>query len=110
MPRQPSRPCSVPGCPLLVAPGGECSAHPRVRHRDREASRPDSSSRGYDRAWAAISRGYLARHRQCAWCSAKATVTDHIVPRRVGGSNAPSNLQALCRRCHALKTARETRR
>ena len=32
---------------------------------------------------------------------------DHIIPRRVGGSHHPDNLQLLCRSCHGYKTGRE---
>jgi 5-methylcytosine-specific restriction protein A len=34
---------------------------------------------------------------------------DHITPLALGGSEAPSNLQVLCHRCHVDKT-REDRR
>lgn len=34
---------------------------------------------------------------------------DHIVPLEQGGSHADANLQTLCRRCHAAKTADEQR-
>lgn len=30
--------------------------------------------------------------------------TDHITPLHQGGTNFPDNLQALCRKCHGLKT------
>lgn len=33
---------------------------------------------------------------------------DHIVELRNGGSNDPSNLQALCPTCHRVKTSRNT--
>ena len=36
-----------------------------------------------------------------------ATEVDHIIPLHLGGSNDPSNLQPICRRCHAEKTERE---
>lgn len=32
---------------------------------------------------------------------------DHVVPHSVGGSDDPSNLTALCVRCHALKSQEE---
>lgn len=34
---------------------------------------------------------------------------DHIVPRRKGGSDDPSNLQFLCANCHEDKTRAELR-
>ena len=35
---------------------------------------------------------------------------DHVVPLELGGPNNRANLQMLCVRCHALKTAHETER
>lgn len=32
---------------------------------------------------------------------------DHVVPLAVGGSNAPLNLQYLCKDCHKAKTEKE---
>ena len=45
----------------------------------------------------------------CTHCQAKGLVKlgeelDHIVPVSKGGSNDPSNLQMLCKECHAVKT------
>ena len=31
---------------------------------------------------------------------------DHIVPLAKGGTNAPGNLQLLCKSCHGTKDAR----
>ena len=35
-------------------------------------------------------------------------VVDHIIPKQDGGTENESNLQSLCRRCHAKKTGKET--
>ncbi|MBM7770641.1 5-methylcytosine-specific restriction endonuclease McrA [Actinokineospora baliensis] len=32
---------------------------------------------------------------------------DHVVPLRDGGLDVPDNVRALCRPCHAVKTAEE---
>jgi 5-methylcytosine-specific restriction endonuclease McrA len=40
-------------------------------------------------------------------CLFYATEVDHVVPVSQGGSDADSNLQAACARCHARKTGRE---
>lgn len=36
-----------------------------------------------------------------------ADMVDHIVPLRAGGTHAFSNLQPMCWKCHARKTARD---
>jgi len=48
-------------------------------------------------------------HKQpfCVQCGQRASEVDHVIPRRAGGSDNLENLRALCRRCHASKTARE---
>ena len=75
-----------------------------------------AGSRGYGRAWQKASRQYLATHPLCVKCMSvgrhtKATVVDHIKPHR-GDSVLfwnRDNWQALCKRCHDQKTAREDR-
>jgi hypothetical protein len=65
--------------------------------------RPSAAKRGYGRAWRAIRADFLRAHPICA-CGAAATEVDHVISLRRGGSNAPSNLQAMCKACHARKT------
>jgi ATP adenylyltransferase len=47
----------------------------------------------------------------CNLCGVSADVraleVDHIIPRNIGGSDDPSNLQALCYRCNAMKQDRD---
>ncbi|NMB34825.1 MAG: HNH endonuclease [Firmicutes bacterium] len=58
----------------------------------------------------------LLKHPLCAECKrqgrvTKATVVDHIIPHK-GNPELfwdENNLQALCKPCHDLKTAREGR-
>lgn len=38
-----------------------------------------------------------------------ATEVDHVVPKVDGGGDEIDNLQPICRRCHADKSAREGR-
>ncbi len=49
---------------------------------------------------------------RCQLCGAsaedRALEVDHIVPRNAGGSDNPSNLQALCYSCNAMKRDRDT--
>ncbi|WP_444959720.1 HNH endonuclease [Microbulbifer sp. VVAC002] len=48
----------------------------------------------------------------CESCTAMGLITegnccDHIIPKSQGGTDELSNLQWLCTRCHARKTAQE---
>lgn len=44
----------------------------------------------------------------CANCGCVGPLeTDHVVPLHRGGKDEWSNLQSLCKECHAAKTARE---
>jgi len=68
----------------------------------------------YGRQWAAYSKQYRADHPLCVRCEADGRVTasqvvDHIQSHR-GNQDLfwnPDNHQALCKRCHDAKTARE---
>jgi 5-methylcytosine-specific restriction protein A len=50
----------------------------------------------------------------CQPCKRKGMVTpasevDHIVNREAGGTDADTNLEAICGPCHKAKTARESK-
>lgn len=48
---------------------------------------------------------YRLLYPTCAWCeSDENPEVDHVVPLFAGGLDHPSNLQTLCRECHAFKT------
>lgn len=58
--------------------------------------------------WCRIAKAHKAAHPQCANCGTIVDLeTDHIVPRHRGGSDSWTNLQSLCKTCHAAKTAAE---
>jgi 5-methylcytosine-specific restriction enzyme A len=68
-------------------------------------------ARLYDlQAWRRCSRAFLGAHPLCAQCEREgrvriATQVDHKVPVKAGGALYDwSNLQALCDRCHLVKT------
>ena len=53
---------------------------------------------------------FLKRKGICSDCNrkieaGKAWDIDHILPLAMGGTNAPENLQILCRPCHRSKTS-----
>lgn len=117
-PQRPARPCRAPGCPNLVrGPGSYCPEHAREVQRRYDAERGSPSRRGYGRNWRRLRAIVLAEQPLCADPDGVhgdepplATEVDHIVPLRAGGTNARSNLQALCKSCHSRKTAREDQR
>lgn len=76
--------------------------------------RPHSAARGYDARWRKYRLLFLATHPLCRHCLAQgrhteATVVDHVTPHK--GDHFllwdTNNHQALCKRCHDAKTARE---
>jgi 5-methylcytosine-specific restriction enzyme A len=72
-----------------------------------------SHKRGYGYRWQKLRERILRRDDYlCQPCLAHSRVTpatevDHITPKAEGGTDDPGNLQAICRECHAEKTARE---
>lgn len=70
-----------------------------------------NSSRG--RPWRRLHAQILARdsHR-CQMhgpkCTVIATTVDHIIPKRLGGTDHPSNLRAACLPCNSAGGARIT--
>lgn len=42
-------------------------------------------------------------HHECQQCGARAEHVDHIIPRVLGGTDDPANLQALCQACNLAK-------
>ncbi|HXF36352.1 MAG TPA: HNH endonuclease signature motif containing protein [Actinomycetota bacterium] len=62
------------------------------------------------RGWGRLRREALERDGwRCRRCGGPAQEVDHVVPAHLGGTDDPSNLAAVCRRCHASKTAKEAR-
>ena len=95
--------CAEPGCPEVVV-GSRCPRHARPAW-PHQSSRHE---RGYGAPWDRLRAQVLADEPLCP-CGQPATTVDHIVPRTSGGTDARSNLRALCAGCHATKSAREGR-
>ncbi|MBX3325169.1 MAG: HNH endonuclease [Nitrospira sp.] len=112
MPMLPKQPCRVAGCPVL----GPCPVHRRKpvslpAQRLYDDRRGSSAARGYDRQWRKLRAEYLKRFPVCRLCThSKAVLVDHIRPKVQGGTDDEYNLQALCTRCHNVKTGIERRR
>ena len=111
MPYRPKVPCKQPGCAALVEPGMQyCEKHLPLHP---EATR-SAGKRGYGSRWQRESKQFLQSHPLCAVCMkqgryTKATVVDHIIPRR-GDPKLfwdRSNWQSLCKPCHDRKTLTE---
>ena len=112
MPSKAPTACSRPGCRGLVR-SGVCSICGPLRQRsaaEHDEQRGTAAQRGYGGRWQRARAMYLAKHPLCAHCQQSgrvepATDVHHIVPRRDGGSDADSNLLALCHSCHSKVTA-----
>jgi 5-methylcytosine-specific restriction protein A len=96
--------CREPRCPHSAARAGRCAAH----NREYERGRGSGAARGYGHAWQRLRKLILARDPICKaqGCNQASSQVDHIVSRRRGGTDDPSNLQGLCRGHHSSKTAR----
>lgn len=114
MPVKAPTPCRHPGCGACVHDGsGYCAAHQREKTGWFKHKR-SAPERGYGNAWRKLREIVMRRDAGlCQPCLAAgrvtpATAVDHIVPKSQGGTDDPANCQAICRRCHVRKTARES--
>ena len=81
--------------------------HKKSRAR-REKNRPSAAARGYGARWRKLRKLVLHDDPICAVCHVAASEeVDHILPKASGGMDELSNLQGICERCHAEKTAQE---
>ncbi len=113
MPLKANRPCSHPGCPKLTR-GRFCEEHEKKEEQHYNKNcRPNK--RLYSSAnWKRLRINYLQSHPLCVICYSRgkiveAKIVDHVVPHK-GDKRLffdTSNLQALCKRCHDTKTAKE---
>ena len=73
------------------------------------STKPNTAQEGYGGLWRKLRLRYLSEHPLCVKCQQNgltepAKDVDHITPRRAGGSDLDTNLQALCHSCHSKKT------
>ena len=104
--------CFYPGCHKLTT-DRYCEKHRINKHTDRRES---ASKRGYNSKWARARKEFLIEHPtcECEECRKSvnplpANVVDHIIPHR-GDQKLfwdRKNWQAMNKRCHDKKTARE---
>lgn len=75
--------------------------------------RGNRHARGYGSVWEKIRQRILRRDSGlCQPCLqagrvTAATAVDHVIAKARGGADFDENLQAICRDCHAAKTAHE---
>lgn len=103
MPTKPKRPCTEPGCPEL-----NCKKHARDRFREH------STKRGYNYHWEVKFRPqFLIKNPLCADCKKAGRIkaakeVHHIlkIKDRPDLKYDEENCMALCKSCHAKRTAR----
>lgn len=107
MPTRPLQRCRRPGCPTRVR-SGYCAEHDRSGTPPRAVT-SSASALGYGGTWPATRRAYLLTHRVCEepWCGRPARHVDHVLSKRDGGTDHPSNLMGLCASHHSAKTVAE---
>lgn len=119
MPRRPQKPCRLRGCNALTRNGnGYCDAHAEhaTGWKRTQQLKGNTTQRGYGYAWQKIRSSILKRDAYlCQPCLKSGRIqaakdVDHIVNKESGGSDAESNLQAICSACHKEKTAAESRK
>ncbi len=120
--------CRAVNCGKLIDSPGYCDRHQKMAQAKDRSERGTASERGYTSAWAKARLAYLHEHPLCVAHMeqgqiVQATVVDHIKPHRLwqakqsGDGKAlaaaqklfwdRSNWQALCKRCHDIKTVKE---
>jgi 5-methylcytosine-specific restriction enzyme A len=120
MPMMPPGCCNVPRCPGRADVRGKCVTHAREAQRQHDATRGNSSQRGYGQSsgWPEARAGKLKAHPVCcvAGCGEPATVADHYpVSVREGRQRGwtwqqihhPSNLRSMCKSHHDARTGRD---
>lgn len=111
MPQRAPSACRRHGCPGLVS-SGVCSRCGPLRSQVQAAhdeQRGTAAQRGYGGRWQRLRLAFLSEHPLCAHCLAAGVVTSatdvhHLKPRRDGGLDLASNLQAVCHACHSRVT------
>jgi 5-methylcytosine-specific restriction protein A len=107
MGNKPLKFCLQPGCNELVS-GSRCKAHGGTAYASTAGM--SSTALGYGYQWRKTRVTHLKAHPFCAVCGDPATHVDHILPKALGGTDDPSNLQSLCAHHHHVKTGHDAQR
>lgn len=111
MPIAAPRPCTHPGCGVLVRDGtGRCPQHPKTNW-----VKATPVKRITGRRLQTLRADLFEREPLCAECRRQGRVTlatqrDHIVSLEEGGTEDPENIQGLCHDCHDVKSKAERAR
>ncbi|EET9690677.1 HNH endonuclease [Escherichia coli] len=113
MPPSLPKACRKPGCGRVTTNSdGLCDAHKNYGWESHQRGQ-SRHQRGYGNAWEKLraiiwqrDKGLCQNHLRLG-VALPASCVDHIKPKAHGGTDDPANLECLCRRCHAEKTARE---
>ncbi len=106
------RPCSHPGCGVLVRDGtSRCQKHPAKVW----AKKPTAAKRITGRRLQQLRKELFEREPLCRPCYKEcrvvvATMRDHITPLEEGGQDVESNVQPICAECHDAKSKAERAR
>ena len=112
MPSAAPKPCSQPGCGVLVRDGtSRCGKH----QREAWTKKPTATKRTTGRKLQAMRKALFTRDPLCVVCFKLgivelATQRDHIVPLMDGGQDEDDNTQGLCHACHEAKSLAESLR
>jgi len=83
----------------------------RERQRIKDAERPSSTQRGYDREWRELRAAFIVEHPLCSvpGCGEPTVDVDHLEDVRAHPERRldPANLRPYCHRHHAQRTARD---
>ena len=93
-------------CGKTVPSGARCTCQAVVdaeRKARFDTKRPNSSARGYSRAWEKARAAYLSKHPFCKRCGKPAALVDHVIAHKgdKGLFWDSANWQALCTPCHS---------
>ena len=122
MPRAIAKPCKFRGCRNIVRGAQYCKTHDEYNTAnqysgwDRANQGKTAAQRGYGAAWQKTRKQILKRDGYlCQPCKQRglivpAEMVDHRINKKAGGTDAPSNLESICRPCHAIKTQAEAKR
>lgn len=113
MPKASPRPCTQPGCGVLVHDGtSRCPAHKVAAW---SVKRPTETKRVTGRRLQKRREALFRRDPLCANCRTLgrvelATQRDHVISLAEGGKDDETNEQGLCDACHREKTLAEALR